>query len=113
MIIDSRIIRATLGDDQALIREAATDFLSSARADMARIRKAMSASDAEGVWGGSHSIKGASGMFGASELKHLCTELESAARDNNWNGIRALVPKLAIMLREVEVGIGDYLERMP
>ena len=113
MIIDSRVIRATIGDDPTLIREAATDFLSSSGADMASITKAISASDAEGVRVASHSIKGASGIFGASELKHLCTELESAARDSNWSSIQALVPKLAIMLGEVEVAIGDYLERMP
>ena len=112
MIIDSRVIRTSMGDDPKFIREAAAAFLSGARADIASITQAISTTDAEGVRVGSHRIKGASAIFGANDLKHVCIELESAARDMNWDNIQALMPKLATMLGEVEVAIDDFLERM-
>jgi HPt (histidine-containing phosphotransfer) domain-containing protein len=112
MIIDSRVIRASMGDDPKFIREAAADFLSGARADIANITQAISATDAEGVRVGSHRVKGASAIFGANDLNHVCTELESAARDLDWKKIQALMPKLILCMGEVEVAIEEFLERL-
>jgi HPt (histidine-containing phosphotransfer) domain-containing protein len=112
MIIDSRVIHASMGHDPKFIREAAADFLSGARADIANITQAISATDAEGVRVGSHRVKGASAIFGANDLKQVCTELESAARDVDWNKIQALMPKLIRCMGEVEVAIEEFLERL-
>ena len=112
MIIDSRVIRASMGNDPNFIREAAVDFLSSARADIANINQAISATDAEGVRVGSHTVKGASAIFGANDLNQVCTELESAARDIDWNKIQALMPKLILCMGEVEVAIEEFLARI-
>src|SRR6266704_7135823 len=105
MIIDSRVIRASMGNDPKFIREAAEDFLSGARIDIANITHAVSATDMEGVRAGSHRLKGAAATFGANDLKHVCAELESAARGINWDFIHALMPKLTTTMGEVEVAI--------
>jgi HPt (histidine-containing phosphotransfer) domain-containing protein len=121
MIIDPRVIYASMGHDPKFIREAAADFLSGARADIANITQAISATDTEGVRVGSHRVKGASAIFGANDLNHVCTELESAfvqswhesaARDIDWNKIQALMPKLILCMGEVEVAIEEFLERL-
>src|ERR1700674_93931 len=101
MIIDSRVIRASMGDDPNFIREVAVDFLSGVHADIANITQAISAADADGVRAGSHRVRGASAIFGANDLKHVCTELESAARDIDWNNVKALMPKLILHMGEV------------
>lgn len=101
-----------MGDDPNFIRETAVEFLSGVRADIANITQAISATDADGVRAGSHRVRGASAIFGANELKQVCTELESAARDIDWNSIQALMPKLILRMGEVEVAIEEFLARM-
>ena len=87
-----------MGDDPKFIRDAAVGFLSAARADIENITRAVGGRVAEGVRVGNHSLKGSAPISGANDLKHVCTELESAARDINWDLIRALMPKLTTML---------------
>jgi len=112
MIIDSRVIRASMGNDPEFICEAAADFLSGARTDIANITQAISTTDTEGVRAGSHRLKGAAAIFGANDLKHVCAELESAARDINWGFIGVLMPKLATTMGEVEIAIEEFLKRI-
>ena len=112
MIIDPRVIRASMGDDPQFIREAAADFFPCAYADIDNISQAISATDAEGVRVGSHRLKGAAAIFGANDLKHVCTALESAARDIDWDFIRTVVPKLTASMAEVEVAIEELLKRI-
>jgi HPt (histidine-containing phosphotransfer) domain-containing protein len=112
MTIDPRVIRASMGDDPELIREAAADFLPAAHADVAIITQAVSAREAEGVRIGSHRLKGSAAIFGAHDLRHICAELESAARDTDWNYIDALMPKLATRLVEVEQALDEFLGRI-
>jgi HPt (histidine-containing phosphotransfer) domain-containing protein len=112
MIIDPRVIRASMGDDPQFIREAAADFLPGAYTDIDNISQAINATDAEGVRVGSHRLLGSAAMFGASDLKHVCTALESAARDIDWGFIRAVVPKLAASMAEVEVAIEEFWKRI-
>jgi HPt (histidine-containing phosphotransfer) domain-containing protein len=112
MIIDTRVIRASIGDDPSFVREVAADLLSSAEAEIENIAQAARDKDVDRIWRAAHSIKGATAIFGAIELRDACLELETAARDMNWRLISPLVSKLTLGLADVSRAIEDYLERL-
>src|SRR6266404_1393422 len=93
MIIDSRVIRASMGNDLKFIREAAADFLSGARTDIANITQAISATDTEEVRAGSHRLKGAAAIFGANDLKHVCAEPSTAVSRGRQDHSEARAPR--------------------
>src|ERR1043165_1003440 len=112
MIIDSRVIRASIGDDLQFLREAAADFVPAAHADIAIISRAVSEHDAEGVRTESHKLRGSAAIFGAHDLRRICLELESAAEQSHWESIRALVTRLVTSMEEVEVALEEFLKRV-
>ncbi len=98
MIIDSRVIRASMGNDPKFIREAAADFLSGARTDIANITQAISATDTEEVRAGSHRLKGAAAIFGANDLKHVCAEPSTAVSRGRQDHSEARARRLSSRL---------------
>jgi histidine phosphotransfer protein HptB len=52
-------------------------FLESATQDLERMRRAVLASDAQGLAVAAHSLKGSCSILGASRLRELCLKVES------------------------------------
>jgi HPt (histidine-containing phosphotransfer) domain-containing protein len=64
-----------------------------------------SASD---VAAGAHKLKSSSRSVGATELADICNGLETAGKNDDWNTINELVPRLPGVMQK----IGDYIENL-
>lgn len=112
MSIDRKVIIASMTDDPETISECAAEFVPCARADVAAITTAAAAGDLQDLWQTSHRLKGAAALFGAQALKQACSDLETAADGPDWKTIRDVVPKLVLLLAEVEEAIAAFIQQL-
>jgi HPt (histidine-containing phosphotransfer) domain-containing protein len=84
-----------LSDD---IRELTGLYLSTRRADLARLDAALAAGDLAAIRAVGHAFKGSSAPFGFVEAGRLGAELEEAASRGDRGAIEAIVPLLRAAL---------------
>jgi HPt (histidine-containing phosphotransfer) domain-containing protein len=84
-----------LSDD---IRELTGLFLSTRRADLARLDAALAAGDLALIRSVGHAFKGSSAPFGFAEAGRLGAELEEAASRGDREAVAAIVPRLKAAL---------------
>jgi len=63
--------------------------------DLKELKKAIEAKDAEEVHKKAHSIKGASGNLGLTELHDVATKINDLARGNSLDGIEPMVDEFS------------------
>jgi PAS domain S-box-containing protein len=88
-VLDLRVLRALIGDDEAGLLELLADFTASALQHAADLRAALQARDAGAVSAVAHKLKSASRSVGALALGEACAALEAAG----MAGEAALTPQ--------------------
>jgi len=89
-------------------------FLKNSGMRMDQIRTGAEAGDVEEAERGAHSLKSSAANIGAEIVRTLATRLESAALENDVDGLRRILPDLEAAyseamneLREIERGMGE------
>ena len=88
--------------DSAL-RELAPGYLERRRQDARTIMGSVEQREFETIRVLGHDMKGTGGGYGFDAITSIGSSLEQAARDQNSEEIRKLVPELAIYLESVEI----------
>ena len=81
--------------DPGFLTDLVDMFINDLPEQLALIRGARQARDAETLRSKAHRLKGASANLGAQSLSQLLQQLEHAARDGDWDAVEALAPLLS------------------
>jgi len=82
---------ARLGLDEAEYRELVELFMTTGVADFQNLSAALAAGDADTVMRKAHSIKGASGNLGLSDLYETATSIEKDADSGQLDGLEPII----------------------
>ena len=83
-----------LGLDVEDIRELLELYVETTCSDLAELKGAIEAKDAQLAHAKAHSIKGASGNLGLSEISELAKEIDDRARANSLDGLNEMIQVL-------------------
>ena len=83
-----------LGLDVEDIKELLELYVETTTSDLAELKGAIKAKDAELAHAKAHSIKGASGNLGLDEMYELAKEIDNLARVNSLDGVKDMVQVL-------------------
>jgi HPt (histidine-containing phosphotransfer) domain-containing protein len=95
-----------VGDDEELIDELVRSFLESSAEGIEALATAIALGDALAVRLAAHSLKGASGNFGAERMRSVSAELETESKDGNL----ADAPAKLATLRECLDALGSFVQ---
>lgn len=84
----------SLGLDLEDIRELFELYVETTTTDLAELKGAIEANDAQLAHSKAHSIKGASGNLGLDEMYSLAKEIDDRARENSLDGLEGLIQAL-------------------
>jgi HPt (histidine-containing phosphotransfer) domain-containing protein len=90
------------GDDAELLEELLTLFVDSSAGDLANLRAAVEAGDADQVVRASHSIKGASASLGLETIREVALAMETDARAGSVAVAAEKMDALTALLEEVK-----------
>jgi HPt (histidine-containing phosphotransfer) domain-containing protein len=80
-------------------------YLRSAHELMGVMTQALAAGDAAALRQAAHSVKGSSGIYGATALAALCQEVEDAARVSTLEGLDEKLAQITAELARVEAAL--------
>lgn len=80
---DRNTVLENLGGDESLLAEVSGIFIADWPENLARLRAAVAAGDAEAVRRAAHAVKGAAGNFSAERAVQAARTLEFAGRDGD------------------------------
>ncbi len=80
-------------------------FLGDTPARIEEVRAALSGGDLSTGQRAAHSIKGAAGNFGATQLAHLAHEIEQLAKNSDLSAMAIALPKLEAEYARVKVAL--------
>jgi len=83
-----------LGLDLEDIRELLELYVETTTSDIAELKGAIEAKDAQLAHAKAHSIKGASGNLGLDEMYNLAKEIDDRARVNSLDGLEEMIQVL-------------------
>jgi HPt (histidine-containing phosphotransfer) domain-containing protein len=106
--VDVNVLKALIGDDDAMIREFLHDFRLSAEKIAAELRAACAAGDAAAAGALAHKLKSSSRSVGALALGELCAAMEKAGKAGDAETLAALLPKFEQELAGVEGFLEGY-----
>ena len=106
--IDPSALKSVFGDDEETFKEILKDFIEPSKSNVEEIENAYAERSADGVAKASHKLKSSSRSVGANELADICTELEFAGKNNDWDKIVELVPRLPRVMQQVS----SYIEKL-
>jgi CheY-like chemotaxis protein len=99
-----------IGDsDDSLLQEVIAIYFGEAPAHVEGIRKAIAASDAEGLAGEAHALRSSSGNVGATLVAELCGQLEAIGKAGGVDGADAVLGHLQSEYARAE----DALRKLP
>ena len=101
-------LKDMVGDDDDLIRELLDTFLTSGRETMQELSSALDANDVGEIKMKAHSLKGASANFGASRIQAICSDMESAANQNQIETTPEMFEDLKVKFKDVEEFITEW-----
>jgi HPt (histidine-containing phosphotransfer) domain-containing protein len=90
-VLDQRVLDdllASVGGDRAFLAELIDELLDDAPRQLATLRAAVTAGDAESARRAAHTLKGNARTFGAAELASPCQEAEAAAAEGDLDAVR-------------------------
>lgn len=90
----------SIGDDPEFLAELVTTFLEDSPGQLAELRAATAAGNADDVRRGAHTLKSNGATFGIPRLVDSCRELETRASQGNLDGAEPLVISIADALEE-------------
>ena len=106
--IDPSALKSVFGDDEETFREILQEFVGPSTDNVKDINIAFENHSAADVASASHKLKSSSRSVGANELADICTELEAAGKNDDWDTINALVPRLPSVMQQVSA----YIENL-
>jgi HPt (histidine-containing phosphotransfer) domain-containing protein len=106
--VDVNVLKALIGDDEAMIREFLHDFRLSATKIAAELRAACAAGQAAAAGALAHKLKSSSRSVGALALGELCAAMEKAGKGGDAETLAALLPKFEQELAGVEGFLEGY-----
>ena len=86
-VLDQSRLLDQFGDEPDIINELRDLFLDDFPQQIAKIRAGLDANDATQVARAAHSLKGASGTFGAERVYQVSLSMEQLARDGKLEGV--------------------------
>ncbi|MDO8447046.1 MAG: CHASE3 domain-containing protein [Deltaproteobacteria bacterium] len=105
--VDVNVLKALIGDDEAMIREFLHDFRLSAAKIAVELRTACAAGQVADAGAHAHKLKSSARSVGALALGELCAEMEKAGKAGDSETLAVLLPRFEQELASVE----GYLER--
>jgi PAS domain S-box-containing protein len=106
--VDVNVLKALIGDDDAMVREFLHDFRLSAAKIAAELRAACAANQAEAAGALAHKLKSSSRSVGALALGELCAALEKAGKGGDAEALAVLLPQFEQELAGVEGFLEGY-----
>ena len=106
MIVDVNVLKALVGDDEAMIREFLHDFRLSAAKIAVELRTACAAGQATDAGALAHKLKSSARSVGALALGELCAAMEKAGKGGDTEALAELLPRFEMELASVE----EFLE---
>ena len=108
MIVDVNVLKALIGDDEAMIREFLHDFRISAAKIAAELRTACAVGEIAAAGGLAHKLKSSSRSVGALALGELCAAMEKAGKGGDAGALAVLLPQFEQELAGVERFLDGY-----
>ncbi|MHB8230264.1 MAG: hybrid sensor histidine kinase/response regulator [Vulcanimicrobiaceae bacterium] len=109
--VDLSLLKALIGDDEALICEFLRDFRISAAKIAVELRAACVAGQVAAAGAAAHKLKSSSRSVGALALGELCIGMERAGKDGNTEALAVLLPRFERELASVEHYLAGYGNR--
>jgi len=106
MNVDVNVLKALIGDDEAMIREFLHDFRLSAAKIAVELRAACAAGETAAAGAHAHKLKSSSRSVGALVLGELCAAMEKAGKGGDADALAVLLPQFE---REL-AGVDGFLE---
>ena len=106
--VDVNVLKALVGDDEAMIREFLHDFRLGAARIAAELRAACSAGQAATAGALAHKLKSSSRSVGALALGELCAAMEKAGKGGDAETLKMLLPRFEQELASVEGFLAKY-----
>jgi len=106
--VDVNVLKALVGDDEAMIREFLHDFRLSVASIAVELRTACAAARTAAAGALAHKLKSSSRSVGALALGELCAAMEKAGKAGDAETLAVLLPRFEQELASVE----GFLERM-
>ncbi|MDO8466394.1 MAG: response regulator, partial [Gallionella sp.] len=106
--VDVNVLKALIGDDEAMIREFLHDFRLSAAKIAAELRTACAAGETAAAGALAHKLKSSSRSVGALALGELCAALEKAGKGGDAGALALLLPQFEQELAGVERFLEGY-----
>ncbi len=107
ILVDVKVLKKLVGDDDAMIRDFLNDFRLSAEKIAAELRTACAAGQAAAAGALAHKLKSSARSVGALALGELCGEMEQAGKAGDMKALMALLPRFEHEL----AGVKSFLEK--
>ncbi|MDO8206815.1 MAG: ATP-binding protein [Gallionella sp.] len=106
--VDVNVLKALVGDDEAMIRDFLHDFRISAAKIAEELRTARTAGQTTAAGALAHKLKSSARSVGALALGELCAKMEKAGKAGDMKALEALLPGFEQELASVEVFLDKY-----
>jgi signal transduction histidine kinase/CheY-like chemotaxis protein/HPt (histidine-containing phosphotransfer) domain-containing protein len=106
--VDVSVLKALIGDDEAMIREFLHDFRISAAKIAVELRTACAAGQVTIAGAHAHKLKSSARSVGALGLGELCAEMEKAGKGGDAAALAVSMPKFEQELASVESFLDGY-----
>jgi len=106
--VDVNVLKALVGNGEAMIIEFLHDFRLSAAKVAAELRAACAAGEAAATGAHAHKLKSSARSVGALALGELCAAMEKAGKGGNTAALAALLPQFEQELAGVERFLDEY-----
>ncbi|OZA30035.1 MAG: histidine kinase, partial [Hydrogenophilales bacterium 17-61-9] len=106
--VDVNVLKALIGDDEALIREFLHDFCISAAKIAVELRAACAAGQIMAAGTAAHKLKSSARSVGALALGELCAGMEKAGKAGDTEALAVLLPRFELELADVEHYLTGY-----
>lgn len=95
-----------LGLDEEEYIELVELFLETGGTDLKGLEDSLSTNDATTIVERSHSLKGAAGNLGITDIYEKAKDIESRARENNLDGIENTVEEIKKYFKDISAALG-------
>ena len=103
--LDASVLEQLTGGDRGEMRAVLDDFLDSCGRDLVAMQRARESGDAVQLAREAHKIKGAARLVGAGELALAASELELAAKGNDWPQLLPLTADVQTAARRLALHV--------
>ena len=100
--IDEKPLKSMFGNDPVVFREILNDFIAPTQKIISEIKAGWEKRSAEEIEMAAHKLKSSAKSVGANELGDICSTLEKAGREKNWETIEQFTPLLDPVMHEIE-----------